>query len=122
MNTPEIITRLEPEEVFVYGSNADGMHGGGAARVAFEKFGAVWGEGHGHHGQSYAIDTMSGLDVLAGEVSRFVDYAHSHPGLTFLVTPIGCGIAGYTADQVAPLFDDVLPNVILPAVFSMALT
>ena len=122
MNTPEIITRLEPEEVFVFGSNAAGFHGGGAARVAYEKFGAVWGEGHGHHGQSYAIDTMSGLEVIREEVARFIDYAHSHPGLTFLVTPIGCGIAGHATEDVAPFFDDVPPNVILPVVFTGVLT
>ncbi|MFT4258013.1 hypothetical protein [Microbacterium sp.] len=116
--TPENITRLEPEQVFVFGSNADGIHAGGAARVAYEKFGAVWGEGHGHHGQSYAIDTMSGFDVLAAGVYVFIDYAHSHPGLTFLVTPIGCGIAGYTHAEIAPLFEGAPANVILPEVFA----
>lgn len=118
MNTPEVIDRLEAEQVFVFGSNSAGLHGGGAARVAFEKFGAIWGQGHGHHGQSYAIDTMSGLNVLRDEVLTFIDYAHSHPGLTFLVTPVGCGIAGHTPDEVAPLFKDAPPNVILPKPFT----
>ncbi len=112
-----MITELAPDELFVFGSNANGFHGGGAARLAFEKFGAVWGEGHGNHGQSYAIDTMSGLDVLAEEAETFTAYAESHPELTFLLTPVGCGIAGYTPDQVAPLFAGVPSNVVLPEEF-----
>jgi hypothetical protein len=99
-----MITKLGANQVFVFGSNANGWHGGGAARTAHEKFGAVWGEGHGHHGQSYAIDTMSGLPTLAAEVATFLDYARAHPELEFLVTEIGCGIAGYTPVQIAPLF------------------
>lgn len=79
----------------------------------------MWGEGRGHHGQSYAIDTMSGLDALREETLRFIDYAHSHPGLTFLVTPIGCGIAEYVPADVAPFFEGAPANVILPAVFEV---
>lgn len=116
--TPERITELQPSEVFVFGSNAGGLHGGGAARIAHERFGAVWGEGHGHHGQSYAIDTMSGLDVLADEAAVFVAYAAAHPELTFLLTPVGCGIAGYTPEQVAPLFADAPDNVTIPGAFA----
>jgi hypothetical protein len=69
--TPDRITALEANEVFVFGSNAEGHHGGGAALIAHRDFGAVWGEGHGHHGRTYAIDTMSGLDVLAAEAQMF---------------------------------------------------
>jgi hypothetical protein len=115
-----LITHLEPNQVFVFGSNADGHHGGGAARTAQEKFGAVWGEGHGHHGQSYAIDTMSGLPTIAAEIATFLDYARAHPELEFLVTEIGCGIAGYTPAQIAPLFSSgsaVPENVVLPESF-----
>ncbi|WP_082952546.1 A1S_2505 family phage non-structural protein [Mycolicibacter sinensis] len=112
------IERLAPHEVFVFGSNAHGMHDGGAARDAFQKFGAVWGEGHGHHGQSYAIDTMSGFATLAAEVDTFLDYARAHPELRFQVTPIGTGIAGYRIDQIAPLFADRPENVVLPVEFS----
>jgi hypothetical protein len=112
------IEKLEPNEVFVFGSNASGMHGGGAARTAHLKFGAVWGEGHGLHGQSYAIDTMSGLDEIQREVAMFVDFARQHPELRFLVTEIGCGIAGYTPAQIAPLFTDVPDNVVLPDSFT----
>lgn len=115
--TPERITELQPDDVFVFGSNAHGAHGGGAARIAYDRFGAVWGEGHGHHGRTYAIDTMSGLDTLGAEARVFVEYAASHPELRFLLTPVGCGIAGYTPAQVAPLFTGLPPNVTVPASF-----
>jgi hypothetical protein len=116
--TSSRIERLAPNEVFVFGSNARGLHDGGAARDAFQKFGAVWGAGHGHHGQSYAIDTMSGLPTLAAEVDTFLDYARQHPQLRFQVTPIGTGVAGYRVDQIAPLFADKPDNVVLPPEFS----
>ncbi|MDF2441906.1 MAG: hypothetical protein JWR01_109 [Subtercola sp.] len=112
------ITRLEPGEIFVFGSNASGSHGGGAARTAYEKFGAVWGQGHGLQGQSYGIDTMSGLGVIRAEVGTFLDFAREHPELTFLVTEIGCGIAGFTPAEIAPLFGSVPSNVQLPRRFS----
>jgi transcriptional regulator with XRE-family HTH domain len=115
--TSSRIERLAPNEVFVFGSNALGLHDGGAARQAFEKFGAVWGEGHGHHGQSYAIDTMSGFPTLAAEVDTFLDYARQHPRQRFQVTPIGTGIAGYRVEQIAPLFADKPENVVLPPEF-----
>lgn len=111
------ISRLREGEVFVFGSNSAGAHGAGAARTAWKKFGAVWGEGHGHHGSSYAIDTMSGLSELSAEIERFCDYARTRPDLSFLVTEIGCGIAGYSAEQVAPLFSSAPDNVKLPASF-----
>lgn len=116
--TPDRISDLRPDEVFVFGSNAGGLHGGGAARIAHERFGAVWGEGHGHHGQTYAIDTMSGLDVLESEARAFIAYARAHRELRFLLTPVGCGIAGYTPEQVAPLFVGVPSNVTVPASFT----
>lgn len=116
--TSSRIERLAPGEVFVFGSNAHGLHDGGAARDAFQKFGAVWGEGHGHHGQTYAIDTMSGLATLAAEVDTFLAYARAHPELRFQVTPIGTGIAGYRADQIAPLLAGRPENVVLPSEFS----
>lgn len=116
--TPKAVEHLGPNEIFVFGSNAGGLHGGGAARIAHERFGAVWGEGHGHHGQTYAIDTMSGLDVLATEASAFTTYAAAHPELRFLLTPVGCGIAGYTPEEVAPLFAGLPDNVTVPASFA----
>ena len=111
------IGALEPGEIFVFGSNASGHHGAGAAAQAQRDFGAVWGEGHGLHGQSYAIDTMSGLGVLEREIGTFVEFAETRPDLTFLVTEIGCGIAGYTPAEVAPLFTRVPLNVRLPESF-----
>ncbi|MGN8026504.1 A1S_2505 family phage non-structural protein [Microbacterium sp. 22242] len=115
--TPKAVTELKPDEVFVFGSNAEGNHGGGAALTAHRRFGAVWGEGHGHHGQTYAIDTMSGLTTLASEAGDFLRYAEAHPELRFLLTPVGCGIAGYTPQQVAPLFRGAPGNVTMPESF-----
>jgi hypothetical protein len=119
--TPEWITELEPNEVFVFGSNLAGMHAGGAARVAFENFGAIYGEGTGLQGQSYAIPTMQGgVDTIEPYVKEFIAFAKAHPELTFLVTPIGCGIAGFTAQEIAPLFYHAMDveNIILPKEFA----
>ena len=117
-----MITRLEPQEIFVFGSNSTGHHVGGAAADAHAHFGAVWGEGHGLHGRSYAIDTMSGLGVLAAEVATFLTFAQAHSELRFLVTEIGCGIGGYSPEQIAPLFNAATKNVMLPARFRTANT
>lgn len=115
------ITELAPNEVFVFGSNAEGAHAAGAARTAFEKFGAEWGEGRGHHGQSYAVVTMSGMQTLREEIAALLEYARAHPELRFLVTPIGTGIAGFRADEVAPLFAEAPDNVVLPMEFQHGL-
>lgn len=115
--TPDYITRLEPNEIFVFGSNLAGFHGGGAARIAYEHFGAEWGVGVGPTGKYYAIPTMQGgVDTIRPYVDEFIRYAEQHPELTFLVTRIGCGIAGFTDEQIAPLFASArsLPNVTLP--------
>lgn len=109
-----MITHLKPNQVFVFGSNADGNHAGGAARIAYEKFGAVWGQGDGLQGQSYAIDTMSGWDALVTGVARFLVFARRNPHIEFLLTPIGTGIAGYRHERVAPLFANAPSNVVLP--------
>lgn len=119
--TSEWITELEPNEIFVFGSNLQGMHAGGAARVAFENFGAIYGEGTGLQGQSYAIPTMQGgVDTIEPYVKEFIAFAKAHPELTFLVTPIGCGIAGFTAQEIAPLFYHAMDveNIILPKEFA----
>ncbi|MBQ3946867.1 MAG: hypothetical protein II670_14870 [Alphaproteobacteria bacterium] len=118
----ERINNLSSNEVFVFGSNLQGMHGGGAARMAYEYFGAVWGEGVGLFGQSYAIPTMQGgVETIKPYVDDFLRYAKMHQELDFLVTEIGCGIAGFTPKEIAPLFfqaifDDVR-NVFLPESF-----
>ena len=118
--TPENITSLTQNEVFVFGSNLQGSHGGGAAAAAVRYFGAIWGQGVGMQGQCYAIPTMhGGVDVIRPYVDEFIEFAKGHPELTFLVTRIGCGIAGFRDEQMAPLFADALelPNVVLPKSF-----
>ena len=103
--TPEFIVQLDKKEIFVFGSNLAGMHGGGAAYIAHEKFGAEWGVGVGRTGQCYAIPTMQGgVETIRPYVDEFIQYAQQHPDLIFLVTRIGCGIAGFTDQQIAPLF------------------
>ena len=118
--TPSYISKLFPNEIFVFGSNLEGMHGGGAALTAYKKFGAVWGQGTGLQGQSYGIPTMQGgVETIKPYVDEFNDFARKHPDLRFLVTPIGCGIAGFKPSQIAPLFTEAknLPNIYLPKEF-----
>ena len=117
--TPANITRLAPGEIFVFGSNALGHHAGGAAKVACEKFGAVWGQGHGLQGMTYAIDTMSGNEAMKKDVDAFIAFAKQHPDKTFFVTPIGCGIAGKHPSEVAPMLRECakMKNVCLPKSF-----
>lgn len=99
--------------VFVFGSNSMGNHGAGAAKTALDHYGAVMGEGNGLHGNSYAIDTMSGWNHLVDNVNEFINYAKANPRMSFYVTPIGCGIAGYNTYDIAPLFEDAPFNVAL---------
>lgn len=118
--TPENIKQLADNEIFVFGSNLAGAHGGGAARAARLYFGAVWGQGVGLQGQSYAIPTMQGgPETIKPYVDEFVEFARQHPQLTFLVTRIGCGIAGFRDQDIAPLFRSALEvgNIRLPQTF-----
>jgi hypothetical protein len=118
--TPERITTLAPNEVFVFGSNLSGAHGGGAALLAVRRFGAVWGQGVGMQGQSYAIPTMhGGPEAIKPYVDDFIVYAKAHPELVFLVTRIGCGIAGFSEKEIAPLFAEAIEvqNILLPEAF-----
>ena len=117
--TPEKIDSLEKNEVFVFGSNKNGHHIGGAAKAAVKHFGAVWGQGDGLQGQSCAISSMEGPVEMVKNINRFIEFAKEHQELRFLVTPIGCGIAGYKPEQVAPLFKKaiLLQNVTLPKSF-----
>lgn len=122
--TPQHITSLREGEIFVFGSNKEGMHGCGAARIAYEEFGAECGVGVGMTGQCYAIPTMDGsIDIIRKHVDDFTTYAKAHPELTFLVTRIGCGIAGWRDIEIAPLFKQAsaLDNVTLPEEFWNAL-
>lgn len=122
--TPQYITSLREGEIFVFGSNKEGLHGGGAARIAYEEFGAEWGVGVDMTGQCYAIPTMDGsIDIIRKHVDDFTAYAKEHPELTFLVTRIGCGIAGWHDSEIAPFFKEAsaLDNVTLPEEFWNAL-
>ena len=122
---PDRIAELRDDEIFVFGSNLAGMHAGGAARMACRCFGAVWGQGVGLQGQSYAIPTMQGgVETIRPYVDEFIDFARRHPHLKFLVTEIGCGIAGFTPDEIAPLFAAAVSveNIWLPARFWKVLT
>ena len=123
--TPDHIDNLNDNEIFVFGSNLSGMHGGGAARLAFQRFGAVMGQGVGLQGQSYGIPTMQGgTETIAPYVDEFIAFARQHPDKQFLVTRIGCGIAGFSPDEIAPLFAKAVDvdNISLPADFWQEIT
>lgn len=114
------IDKLNSDEIFVFGSNLEGMHAGGAARIAADKFGAIWGQGVGLQGKCYAIPTMhGGVDAIKPYVDEFITFAKANPQFKFLVTRIGCGIAGFTDKQIAPLFTKALKieNIYLPQSF-----
>lgn len=118
------ITELQPGEIFVFGSNLEGHHGGGAALLAWKKWGAIWGQGTGLQGQTYGIPTMhGGPDRIKPYVDKFISFARQHPELTFLVTEVGCGIAGFRPAEIAPLFRDAVDveNIHLPQRFWEAL-
>ncbi len=118
--TPDIITNLGCDEIFVFGSNLQGIHVGGAARIAFKNFGAIMGQGIGLQGNSYAIPTMQGgVETIRPYVDDFIKFAKERKDLIFYVTRIGCGIAGFKDEEIAPLFAKarVLDNVILPKSF-----
>ena len=121
--TPERISELKPNEIFVFGSNLSGSHGGGAALLAYERFGAIWGQGVGLQGQSYGIPTMhGGVVAIKPYVDDFIEFAKAHPEYKFFVTKVGCGIAGFTTREMAPLFHDAIDveNIILPKEFVLA--
>lgn len=118
--TPEKISTLGSKEIFVFGSNLAGRHAGGAARVALNRFGAIWGQGEGLQGNSYAIPTMQGgVETIRPYVERFIRFAKKEQALTFYVTKIGCGIAGFQIEEIAPLFEEAvhLSNIRLPKEF-----
>lgn len=113
--------------IFVFGSNLAGIHGAGAALTAHRYYSAPWGAGEGlfrkdprHNAGSYALPTKDRqmttlpLDVIKSAVERFMEVAWSNPGLNFFVTKVGCGLAGYTEEQIAPFFTEAPINCILP--------
>lgn len=118
--SPRRIETLKDNEIFVFGSNLAGMHGGGTAALAYRCWGAVWGQGVGMQGQCYAIPTMhGGVDKIKPYVDEFIEYARNHSEYDFLVTEIGCGIAGFVPADIAPLFVEALDvkNIYLPQRF-----
>ena len=118
--TPEYITELGQDDIFVFGSNLAGNHAGGAARIARQRFGAIPGQGVGLQGQSYAIPTMQGgVETIKPYVDEFIEFASNCDQNTFYVTRIGCGIAGFKDEEIAPLFKEALKlyNVRLPESF-----
>ena len=118
--TPDRISVLKPNEIFVFGSNLQGIHAGGAAFMARMHFGAEMGKGVGIQGQSYAIPTMQGgVETIKPYVDEFIGFANNHKELNFLVTRIGCGIAGFEPEDIAPLFKKAknMENVWLPEDF-----
>ena len=118
--TPDYVTELGENEIFVFGSNLSGHHGGGAARIARRNFGAIYGQGVGLQGNSYAIPTMQlGIDTIKSYVDVFIKFASEHHELKFYVTKIGCGIAGFHVSDIAPLFRECArqENVYLPIEF-----
>lgn len=119
--TPECIEHLREGEVFVFGSNREGIHAGGAARTAVEKFGAVMGVGEGPQGRSYGIPTMGSEHEMAEAVKTFLVYARANSGTRFYVTRIGCGIAGHGPEYAAPYFAGAPGNVVLPRDFAAIL-
>lgn len=114
-------------EIFVFGSNLAGRHGKGSALYARHKFEAIYGQGEGLQGRSYAIPTKDrNLNVLPlteieKHVNIFLEFARNHSEYIFNVTAIGCGLAGYKYEQIAPFFKDVPENVNLPSEFSECL-
>jgi hypothetical protein len=123
--TPYEVEYLEPNEIFVFGSNEAGIHGAGAARLAYERFGARLGQGFGLIGQSFALPTKDWsvgtleLDVIEFYINRFEECVRINQHFKFMITRIGCGLAGYDAEDIAPLFKNFieLENVYLPEDF-----
>ena len=119
-HTPDKITDLPPDHIFVFGWNRAGRHGRGAAKLAHQKFGARYGIGDGFSGRSYGIPTKGRkLEVLSlGEIAvavhRFLRFACKNEHLTFVVTKIGCGLAGLREKDIAPMFTGAPSNVVLP--------
>jgi hypothetical protein len=121
--TPEVITSLDDDEIFVFGSNLAGNHAGGAARTAL-KWGAIMGKGTGLQGKTYAIPTMfKTIEEIEPYVKTFIEYAKRHQEKQFLVTEIGCGIAEFIPEQIAPSFTSAfiedIKNIRLPEKFWM---
>src|SRR5437868_4556251 len=120
MTPPKAHTVTPPSVIFVFGSNLAGYHGAGAARDAVMYWEARYYHGKGRQGYAYAIPTKDDkmqplpLGAIASYVRDFLQYARTYPQLDFQVTAIGCGLAGYRPEQIAPMFKNAPPNVHLP--------
>lgn len=118
-----IIKALPEDSVFVFGSNLAGTHQGGAAKIAHQHFGAMKGVGRGWSGQSFAIPTMNEhlqqmpLSQIQHYIEDFKIYTQNHPKIKYFITAIGCGVAGYKVEEIAPMFKGISHNVIFPASF-----
>jgi hypothetical protein len=123
--TPDNIVELKESEIFCFGSNLAGRHGKGAALIARKKFGAVYGVGEGLTGRCYAIPTKGhnlsrmSLKEIKKHVDIFLEFAKDNPDKKFLVTQIGCGLAGHRPKDIAPMFRERTENVIIPKEFDM---
>ncbi len=121
----KIINELKENQIFVFGSNLAGIHGGGAAFDALSKFGAIYGQGVGLQGRSYGIPTKDDnietlpLGIIEKHIVDFIDFAKTRPDLEFLVTQVGCGLAGYSIEEISSIFKkyDLSKNIILPVEF-----
>jgi hypothetical protein len=108
---------MTTRRIFVFGSNLSGIHGGGAARYAYDHYGAEWGVGEGLTGDCYALPTKEAnvrdarsVADISQSVARFLEFAAAHPELTLHVTRVGCGLAGFVDEQIAPMFFDAGSN------------
>lgn len=123
--TPENIDSLTPNQIFVFGSNLGGFHGGGAARKAYDDFGAIWGQGEGLQGDSYALPTKDEkiqtlpLYKIKKHVDTLFKVCCMNSDKQFLITKVGCGLAGLSVENIGPMFKNfiLLPNVVLPKEF-----
>ena len=121
----EMINELNENQIFVFGSNLAGIHGRGAALSALKKFGAIYGQGIGLQGRSYGIPTKDEkiktlpLDTIEKHIVDFIDFSKTRPDLEFLVTQVGCGLAGYSVDQISFIFKkyELSENIVLPKEF-----
>lgn len=121
-----MINKLEPHQIIVVGTNAAGIHSGGAAAQAYRDFGALMGQARGAiGGQSYGIVTLDyqlqkmPIVLIAGEAKLLMSCALANQNREFLLTAVGCGIAGFTVEEIAPLFRNMPGNVVLPSEFKL---
>jgi len=121
----DMVLSLKLNEIFIFGSNLSGHHAGGAASYARKNFGAMQGISTGRSGRTYAIPTLTqqyeklSIEGIHYHIEEFISYAHLFPHMTFKVSAIGCGIAGFTVEEIAPLFQKAITvkNIQLPEIF-----